>query len=785
MRLLMMILLLAAGTARGVEEKARPFPLGDLRLLDGPFRTVQDIDRDYLMNHVEPDRLLAGFRDQAKLPKKAERYGGWEAHGINGHSLGHYLSALASCYAVTGDAAVKQRVDYIVDELESCQNANGDGYVLPVEKRVYDQVRAGEIAAGKFSLNRWWVPNYTMHKVFAGLRDAYRYAGNKKALEIERRFADWYETVVKGLDEEQLQRLLISEWGGMNEVLAQLTQDTGDAKYLGMAQKYFDQRDIFDPLKQGKDKLDGLHANTQVPKILGLALEYQMTGNQAYRTAAETFWNSVVRGRSFANGGHSNREHFFRPANFPRVLGSQNSETCNINNMIRLSGYLFQWDPNAERMDFVERALINQILTNIGRKPGEFGYFLSQSPVATKVFSTPAGAWWCCVGTGMENPMRYADQIYYHHGNELWTNLYMGSRLEWKEQGVTLTQTTRFPEEDTVRIRIGTAGKNVPLTLHFRHPYWSKLPELSVNGQRQELQSTPSSYFTLRRDWKDGDEVTLRLPMTLHAQFLPHSDDKIAAFLYGPMVLVGVVPPEADKPDPAKARWDDHLKAPGGTLEQSATVVLEKFPADLSPLFTRTGQDGEIAFQSKGLLQPGDLIFRPFHQIYEEHYTVYFPFRTPAEWSSEKVRAERQAKRLAEQEARKTDSVSPGFQQSEVNHNYKGQNDSTGDFRDQKYRQAKGTDGWFSYELEVDSDKPMTLVVTYSIDDNGRTFDLLIDGKLLVTEKLNSTIKRRFYDKSYALPNEMTAGKKSVTVRFQGNAQSTLVGGVFGLYMTR
>ena len=378
-------------------------PVADVRLLDGPFRERQSTNEQFL-KAVDADRLLAGFRAQAGLSAKAERYGGWEAKDITGHSLGHYLSAIAM-------AGMTDRVEYVVDELAACQQANGDGYVAPMPKRLYEQVHACHIEANGFGLNGVWVPTYTLHKIFAGLRDAHRYVGNRKALEIERKLGDWLDRILAGLSDEQIQKMLVCEHGGMNEVLADLTADTGDERYLVLAARGFHQHKVLDPILQGKDQLNSLHANTQIPKVVGLAREYELTGKPEYRCAAESFWDNVVNRRSYCTGGHSDSEHFFPVADFPKHLTPHTCETCNTYNMLKLTGHLFAWHPQDDYMDFVERALLNHLAANIGRRPGEYGYFLGLGSVATKVWSMPFDAWWCCVGTGMENPERYQELI--------------------------------------------------------------------------------------------------------------------------------------------------------------------------------------------------------------------------------------------------------------------------------------------------------------------------------------------------------------------------------------
>lgn len=756
--------------------KAIPFPLSDVRLLDGPFKKRQDVDARYLLEVLDPDRLLAGFRAQAGLPEKAGRYGGWEARGINGHSLGHYLSAVSALCAATGDPKALERVNYVVSELSACQQANGDGYVLPVNKRIYEDLRRGRIKASGFSLNDEWVPNYTLHKVFAGLRDAWRFAGNKEALDVERRLADYLAGVYDKLTPAQAQEILKAEHGGMNEVFADLTTDTGDPRYLALARTVFHHDAVLDPLEHGQDRLNGQHGNTQIPKVVGLASTYELTGEPNYRTGVQTFWDSVVNERSFCIGGHGDDEHFFPPDQFPQHLQPHTAETCNTYNMIKLTGHLFAWEPKAEEMDFVERGLINHILANIGRKPGEFGYFLGLGSVGTKVFSTRDGAWWCCVGTGMENPARYGEQVYFHNADALWVNLFMASELDWKERGVKLRQETAFPDSDGVRFTIETKNP-VKLTLKFRHPYWCALPEVKLNGEAIPVTSKPSSYFSINRTWNSGDTIELRLPMTLRTEPLPHSEGETLALLYGPNVLAGIVPKEPGAPDPAIRRWDDHLKAPG-MVRQAPPVLVASSGAELPSHLRPTGEAfGE--FRSDGVIRPRDLTFMPFQRVYEDHYAVYFQCMSPSEWKSRESDILAMEAREAKLAEATVDTVQPGFQQSEVEHGFMSDHSESGDFRDRKWRDARDG-GWFSYEVAVAPAKPMALVCTYFGDDFGRDFDILVDGNKVATQKINGKPRGGFFTTAYKLPAERTKGKNKVTIRFQANGKS-MAGGLFGL----
>ena len=745
-------------------ETVEPFPLSATRLGDGPFKEAFDVNRTYLLETLDPDRLLAEFRTVAGLPPKGRRYGGWEACAITGHGLGHYLSGLSALVAVSDDPKAKARVDYIVDELALCQAKNGNGYVMTIpQDRVWNRIKKGEVKAGGFDILGWWVPNYTLHKVFAGLRDAYRYAGNTKALEVERKLGDWYLDVVGGLDARQLQTLLGSEWGGLNETFVQLYEDTGDRRYLDAAWDKFCHHRVFDGLLQGRDNLDGMHANTQAPKIVGLAALYQETKKPEYRTAVETFWDAVAETRAFATGGHSDHEHFYPVRDTVRKLGPQNGETCNVNNMIRLTGRIFAWDPTARRMDFVERGLINHLLANIGRKPGEFGYFISQCPVAEKVFSTPENAWWCCVCTGLENPQHYAEHAYYRSGDTLWVNLYHATTLNWAEKGLTLASTTRFPEEETVRYTV-SAKKPVKLTFRFRHPAWCAKPVLKVNGADVATDSEPSSYFDVTRTWKTGDRIELVLPMTDRSEPLRHSDGRYAAFFHGPVLMAGITPPEAGKKDFAKVRWDDHLKAPSRT-DEAAKMVVVKDRANVP--------------------YPTDRAMMPFYKVYEEHYTLYFPIVTEAEAAAERARLAEAARIEAEIRANTVDEVEPGFQQSEVEHAFVGEETSFGDHGDRKYRHAMGEKGWFAYTLKVDPKRRNELVCTWWGDDRNRTFDLLVDGTVLTEVKLEGRGGHQFVKAAYPIPAEMTRDKVSVKVTFRGKKGTWVTGGLFGLAVLR
>jgi hypothetical protein len=489
----------------------------------------------------------------------------------------------------------------------------------------------------------------------------------------------------------------------------------------------------------------------------------------------------VVNDRSFAIGGHGESEHFFPVEQFPQRLTPNTCETCNTYNMLKLTGHLFSWAPSATHMDFVERAMINHLAANIGRQPGEFGYFLGLGSVGVKVFSTPFDSWWCCVGTGLENPARYGEQIYFRTAGALWVNLYIGSTLDWEETGLGLRQETRFPEEETVRFKF-TCASPVDFALKLRHPYWSEKPEVKINGEAVAVDSSPLSYMTFERTWKTGDTIELRLPMTLRLEPLPHSNGKILAVMYGPTVLAAIVPDEPGIPNPAKERFSEHLNARGKTDAFPPLFVAESSAVVLSHL-KPTGK-AFAEFRSEGVVKPDDLVFVPFYRVYEEQYAVYFPLITADEWSrrESEIRAEREKQRRIE--AGTLDSITPGYQQPEVEHALREEKSEIEDFADRKCRLARDG-GWFSYDMAVDPAEPLVLIATYWGGIwHERNFDILINGGKLVTQRLLTNKPGDFFDQVYDIPAELTCGKTKVTVRFQSHPND-IAGGVFGLRMMR
>ena len=758
----------------------RPLPLAAVRLLDGPLKERQDVNARHLED-LDPDRLLAPYRIQAGLPPRAERYGGWESRDISGHSLGHYLSALAHLHAAVGAEWIRPRIEHVVAELAACQAANGDGYVLPVDKTAFVALRAGRIDVTPFSLNGVWVPFYTLHKLLAGLRDAHRLVALPLALEVARGVATWLDDTLAPLSSEQLQQMLRCEHGGMNEVLADLAADTGDQNYLSLAARAFHHEAVLAPMFLGEDRLDGLHGNTQIPKVVGLAREYELTGDPRYRRAATSFWDHVVRHRSYATGGHGESEHFFPVAQFPQRLTPNTCETCNTYNLLKLTRHLFAWEPDAAHMDFVERALMNHLAANIGRAPGEFGYFLGLGSVGVKVFSTPHDSWWCCVGTGLENPTRYAEQLAFAAADILWLNLYFAASVDWAERGVRLELHTRFPEEETVRVTLSCA-RPVRFTLKLRHPAWCEAPTLALNGESLPLRSAPSSYLGLEREWRDGDTLELRLPMRLRAEPLPHSDGKILALLNGPVLLAALVPDEPGVENPARHRFSEHLSARGKTDAFPPVLVAPSVDSVLAGL-RPTGR-APLECVSRDVVRPADLVFVPLYRVYEEQYAVYFPLLSPYDWARREgeLRAEAETRRILD--AATLDHVSPGYQQPEVDHAFAHEGSEIEEFSGRKGRLARDG-GWFSYSLRCDPLAPAALVLTcWGGVWHERIFDLLVDAIPLGEQRLLANRPGDFFDRVIAIPPELTRDKTTITLRI-ASRRGDIAGAIYGLRLIR
>jgi DUF1680 family protein len=515
-------------------------------------------------------------------------------------------------HAATGDARFRERVAYIVDELQACQDASGSGLVcaFPEGGAILENAVAGRAYPG--------VPWYTMHKIFAGLRDAHVHTGSQPARAVLVRLADWVADATRGMNSAAFEKMLEREHGGMNEVLADVHELTGDARHLTLARQFSHQA-LLEPLAARRDPLDGLHANTQIPKVVGFQRLYELTGDRRYRDAAGFFWEAVVGTRSFVTGGHGDGEHFFPPSAFAQHLNAKTMETCGSHNMMRLTRMLFGSQPAARYADYYERALYNTILASQDPETGWNTYFQPLRPGYLKFYHTPIDSFWCCTGTGIENHAKYGDSIYFHGDDVLYVNLFIASELTWREQGLTLRQTTSFPEDDNTRLAF-EARRPVRMTLKLRYPSWSTGVAVRVNGRALAVAAAPGSYITIDRTWRTGDVVDVRVPMSLHAEALPGSPEQVA-LLYGPLVLAGRLGKAAMY---AGADIIQNERTVGSILDVPVTVPTLAVSAQDLLARIRPVAGAPLTFETVGIGKPQDVTLIPYHRLHHERYNIYW-----------------------------------------------------------------------------------------------------------------------------------------------------------------
>ena len=561
----------------------------------------------------------------------------------------------------------------------------------------------------------------------------------------------------------------------MNEVLANLYGVTGNVDHLKLA-RAFNHEVIFDPLARGQDQLNGKHANTQIPKIIGAARQYELTGEGQFSAVASNFWQYVALDRAYCIGGHSDREHFFPVTDFARHLSPATAETCNTYNLLKLTRHLFAWQPSARTMDFYERALYNQILASQDPATGMMYYFASLKPGHFKNYNTPTDSFWCCTGTGVENHAKYVDTIYFHDADTLYVNLFIPSELTWKDKGVVIRQETNFPEGDTARLTLKCA-KAAEFALKIRCPAWVQGMTYSVNGMVTKLQCTPGSYITIHRRWQDGDQVEIKLLMTLRIEPLP-GEPKIVALFYGPLALAGELGTQGlDKLNLyTKGQLDlANIPAPDvPVLLCDPAEVLEH----VEPVAGRP-----LTFRTKGIGRPNDVTLSPYYRLHHQRFTVYWYCFTEADWQAKQVEIEKASAIRKAFEARILDEVHPGEQQPETDHKFQGDRTNSGQFHNRLWRDAHG--GWFSYEVKVVPDQPAVLRCTYwGSDSNHRVFDILVDGEKIAAQKLDKNKPGEFFDVEYPLAASLTHGKQRVTIRFQAQPHA-VAGGLFGLLVLK
>jgi len=745
-----------------------PFDLTQVTLLEGRFKHATELNKKILLGY-EPDRFLATFRMEAGLEPKAEHYGGWEDYprrNLNGHSLGHYMSALSMMYKTTGEQEFLDRLNYIVDELKICQEAGGEGYIgaLPGAKKVFEEeVSKGEIRSAGFDLNGYWAPFYIMHKLLAGLNDAYLLCGNEKALEVSIDFADWIRGIVEPLNDEQVQRMLNCEHGGINESFAELYAVTGEDKYLETARTFYHEV-ILDSLASNVDILPGKHGNTQIPKLIGLARLYELTDNEQYRETAEFFWDRVVYHHSYVTGGHGFNEYFGPPDELSNRLGEGTTETCNVYNMLKLSRHLFMWDASAVVADYYERALLNHIHSSQHPETGHVIYNLSLAMGGAKSYQEP-GYFTCCVGTGMENHAKYAWNIYFHNDKELYISQYIASELNWEDKGIDLVMETDYPDEQGASITFNNE-EPVELILQIRYPYWAeKGIDIKVNGRKTSVKQEPGSFIPVKGKWRSGDRIEIAIPFTLRIEAMPDNPDRVA-IMHGPLILAGDLGPEDD---------------PGAYDAMYVPVLIteNRPPSEwINPV-----EDEPNTFMMNNVGQPRDVKMIPFYDMHNRRYSIFWDIFTMQEWKDKQEAYRLRAEKQKEMEEMTVDFVQPGEMQPERDHNFKDEGSRPVRYRGRAGRHTRG--GWFSFEMKVLADAPVALVADYwGREVRNTEFEILVNDRLIATE----TISRNdgdFISITYPIPRELTVGKFTATVKFKAPAGRSEVGPVYGVRIIR
>jgi len=763
------------------------FPLEDVVMLEGPFQHARDLNIKTLLAY-DVDRLLAGYRKQAGLPEKAKSYPNWD--GLDGHVGGHYLSALAMNFASTKDAECKKRMDYMIQELKACQEANGNnhpiwgvGYVgaIPNSDNIWTGVNRADLTVYRTA----WVAWYNVHKMYSGLRDVWIYTKNEEAKKIFLNFCDWAIKVTSTLSDQQMQVMLNEEHGGMNEIFADAYQITKNDKYM-VAAKRFSHLMLLNPMADGKDNLDNKHANTQVPKAVGFQRIGELSKDKKYLKAGSFFWETVTSNRTLAFGGNSRREFFPSKASAIDFINDvEGPETCNSYNMLKLTEDLFRIQPKAEYADYYERTLYNHILSTQHPDHGGYVYFTPARPRHYRVYSAPDQGMWCCVGSGMENHSKYNQFIYTHAKDSLYVNLFVASELNWKEKKVKIKQETLFPEEEQTKLRI-TEGSS-KFTLMIRYPSWVAKGALKImiNGKAIGYANGPSSYVAVNRLWKKGDLVTVALPMTNRIESLPNASEYVA-FMHGPILLSAKTGTESLFGLVAgDSRWG-HIAGGKKLAVNQAPIIIEDHIAELPKhLVPVKGKPLHFTPTSLKIMNEIPLVFEPFYKIHDSRYQMYWMALNNTQYQGRVDSIAKVEKENIELQKITVDFVAPGEQQPEADHFIQQKFSSTGNSFDEFWRDAKN-EGFFSYQLSTQNETNLALMVRYFGGESGnRKFDIYIDDEKLTTvDNTRKWTQQQFQTERYAIPESMVKGKSKIRVKFQALAGNT-AGPIYYLRLLR
>lgn len=730
--------------------QAYAFPLKDVKLLGSPFKNAMDLDAAHLLE-IEPDRLLNRFYINAGLRSKGEIYGGWESESISGHSLGHYLSACAMMFAASGDKRFKEKVDYIISELNLCQIARKTGYIgaIPKEDSIWHEVSLGNIETKLFSLNGTWSPWYVQHKIMAGLLDAYMYCDNVLARDVVVKFADWVDELTKNLTEGQLQKMLFCEFGGMNESLVNTYAVTGDKRHLNTSYR-FQHKAIVDSLALGYDVLTRKHSNTQIPKLLGSIRRYELTGDIADKKAAEFFYDIVVKKHTYATGGNSDGEYFGEANKMSERLSDHTTETCNTYNMLKLSRHLFCVNPLSSFADYTERALYNHILASQNSHTGMVCYFTPLRAGGKREYGTKFDAFWCCTGTGMENHVKYGENIYYESkdGNSLYVNTYIPSELDWKYRNSKIRMETLYPYENNINLTY-LSEKSDEFTIYLRKPSWAKSNNIvTVNGKTVKTLILKNGYLEIKRKWNPNDKLEITIPMQVYTESMPDNKNRIV-FMYGPLVLGGIL----------DGKLKDPINGVPVLLPGKKTQNKWLLPSDKKNITFIT----DIAY-------PAKYILKPFNTLHSEHYIVYWDIFTAREFDEHKKRVTSEEKRQNALESATTDKIDFGDKKSLEIHHFKGDKLEGGESFD-RFLQSVTRDGWLTFEMNTDGYVDQFLMLQHSGSEENRYHDIYIENVKITSQWLNRDKPNRFIEFFYKIPNEILHGKSKVMVRLQASSE--------------
>ena len=764
------LLLMCAGIGANAQDKLYPneFPLSQITLLEGPLKHARDLNIETLLKY-DCDRLIAPYRKEAGLTPKAKCYPNWD--GLDGHVGGHYLTAMA-INAATGNEECRKRMEYIINEIAECAEANyknhpkwGVGYMggMPNSQNIWSGFKNGDFRVYSGS----WAPFYNLHKMYAGLRDAWLYCGNEQAKTLFLQFCNWAIDITSGLSDEQMERMLGNEHGGMNEVLADAYAITHEQKYLDCAKRFSHKR-LFTPMSQRQDCLDNMHANTQVPKVIGFERISELSGNEDYHVASSFFWDIVTGERSLAFGGNSRREHFpAKDACMDFINDIDGPESCNTNNMLKLTEDLHRRNPEARYADYYELATFNHILSTQHPEHGGYVYFTPARPRHYRNYSAPNEAMWCCVGTGMENHGKYGQFIYTHAGDALFVNLYAASQLDWKERGITLRQETAFPysENSTITIAEGKGTFN----LMVRYPGWVHPGEfkVSVNGKPADIITGPSSYVSINRKWKKGDVVNINFPMHSSLRYLPN-EPQYVALMHGPILLGMKTGTESMASLIADdSRFGQYAGGPKQPIDKAPILInndIASIPSQLTPVSGKP-LHFTLSTRTENKIE-GEL--QPFFEIHDSRYMIYWLALTEGSYKQYIDNIAKQEQERQALEASTVDKVQPGEQQPETDHQMETDESYTGNTNNVFYRDARNGH-YFSYLMQTDGLTNLKLRLKYwGVGEwKSHEFDIYIDDVLL--RSINNTGKYRiseFKAETYDIPATLLQDKKQVRVKF-------------------